>query len=291
MLQPHLRRGKYAENRRYIKLPPAAIAPALIRHVDPFATMYRRGTTVFFLIVLLVLTPCFLPEKLNSNVLTKLRRIKEPPSAPLECTSLQISHILLSPTFLLHLGWIIGFSLLSLLVILVTITQFAFCLCSFIVFLATQESLPKPRLDFIKLCMFVPFWLYSLLAVCNFVVLFIITICTTLLSRKAMKDEDMWTVFVRSCHGEILTIGDITASSSILRLYSIVSAKSGIPSSKMCLMRGPRKLKFCATLGVSGLENECTIDLHVPGYGGGKGNTFTLIPFCYKNVLFSYRKW
>ena len=45
-----------------------------------------------------------------------------------------------------------------------------------------------------------------------------------------MKDEDMWTVFVRSCHGEIVTIGDITASSSILRLYSIVSAKSGIPS-------------------------------------------------------------
>ena len=106
-----------------------------------------------------------------------------------------------------------------------------------------------------------------------------------------MKDEEMWTVFVRSCHGEILTIGDITASSNILRLYSIVSAKSGIPSSKMCLMRGPRKLKFCATLGVSGLENECTIDLHVPGYEGGKGNTFTLIPFCYKNVFFSYRKW
>ena len=37
------------------------------------------------------------------------------------------------------------------------------------------------------------------------------------------------------------------------------------------VMRGPRKLKSCATLGVSGLENECTIDLHVPGYGGGKG--------------------
>ena len=56
-----------------------------------------------------------------------------------------------------------------------------------------------------------------------------------------MKDEDMWIVFVWSCRGEILPIGDITASSSILRLYSIVSAKSGIPSSKMCLMRGPRK--------------------------------------------------
>ena len=104
---------------------------------------------------------------------------------------------------------------------------------------------------------------------CNFVTLFIIT--TTLLSRKAMKDKYIWTVFVRSCHGEILTIGDITASSSVLQLYSIGSAKSGIPSSKMCLMRGPRKLKSCATLGVSGLENECTIDLHVPGYGGGKG--------------------
>ena len=57
--------------------------------------MYRRGTTVFFLIVLLVLTPSFLPERSNSNVLTKLRPIKEPPSAPLECTSLKISHILL----------------------------------------------------------------------------------------------------------------------------------------------------------------------------------------------------
>ena len=85
-----------------------------------------------------------------------------------------------------------------------------------------------------------------------------------------MKDEDMWTVFVRSCHGEILTIGDITASSSVLRLYSIVSANSGILSSKMCLMRDPRKLKSCATLSVSGLENECTIDLRIPGYGGGR---------------------
>ena len=106
---------------RYIKLTPAAIAPALTRHVDPFvhvATMYRfetmdniyGGTTVFFLIVLLVLTPSFLPGRSNSNVLTQLRPIKELPSAPLECTSLQIPHILLSPTFLLHLGWIIGFS-------------------------------------------------------------------------------------------------------------------------------------------------------------------------------------
>ena len=125
------------------------------------ATMYRRGTTVFFLIVLLVLTPSFLPERLNSNVLTKLRPIKEPPSAPLECTSLKISHILLSPTFLLHLGWIIGFSLLSLLAILVAISQIAFCICSFIVFVATQESIPKPRLDFI-LCMFVPYLAISL---------------------------------------------------------------------------------------------------------------------------------
>ena len=177
MLQPHLRRGKYAETPAIYQVTTCSNSTCTnYRHVDPFATMYCRGTTVFFLIVLLVLTPCFLPETLNSNVLTKLRPIKEPPSAPLECTSLQISHILLSPTFLLHLGWIIGFSLLSLLVILVAITQFAFCLCSFIVFLATQESLPKPRLDFIKLCMFVPFWLYSLLAFCNFVVLFIITI-------------------------------------------------------------------------------------------------------------------
>ena len=92
------------------------------------ATMYSRGTTVFFLIVLLVLTPSFLPERSNSNVLTKLRPIKEPPSAPLECTSLKISHILLSPTFLLHLGWIIGFSSLSLLAILVAISQIAFCI-------------------------------------------------------------------------------------------------------------------------------------------------------------------
>ena len=122
MLQPHLRRGKYAETPAIYQVTTCGNSTALIRHVDPFATMYRRGTTVFFLIVLLVLTPCFLPEKLDSNALTKLRPIKEPPSALLECTSLQISHILLSPTFLLHLGWIIGFSLLSLLVILVAIT-------------------------------------------------------------------------------------------------------------------------------------------------------------------------
>ena len=64
-----------------------------------------------------------------------------------------------------------------------------------------------------------------------------------------MKDEDMWTVFVRSCHGEILTIGDITASSSILRLYSIVSAKSGIPSSKIVSNERPKEVKILCCTG------------------------------------------
>ena len=35
-----------------------------------------------------------------------------------------------------------------------------------------------------------------------------------------MKDEDMWTVFVRSCHGEIVTIGDIY--NSLFKYTSIV---------------------------------------------------------------------
>ena len=64
-----------------------------------------------------------------------------------------------------------------------------------------------------------------------------------------MKDEDTWTVFVRSCHGEILTIGDITASSCILRFYSIVSAKRN-SQFKNVTNEMPKEVKNLCYIGV-----------------------------------------
>ena len=71
----------------------------------------------------------------------------------------------------------------------------------------------------------------------------------TTFSRKFEEKTDIWTVFVRGTHGEILTLSDMKAS------YSL-SAKTGIPHTRMRLMRGTMMLKPCATLAASGLENE-----------------------------------
>ena len=89
--------------------------------------------------------------------------------------------------------------------------------------------------------------------------------------RNTKKKKDNWIVFVHGIHGELITLSDINASSRGSTLYSILSARTGIPDTKMCLMRCTKLLKRSATLGASGLENECTIELHIPSCGGGKG--------------------
>ena len=93
----------------------------------------------------------------------------------------------------------------------------------------------------------------------------------TTFSRKFEEKTDIWTVFVRGTHGEILTLSDMKASSRGSKVHYSLSAKTGIPHTRMRLMRGTMMLKPCATLAASGLENECTIDLHIPGCGGGRG--------------------
>ena len=63
----------------------------------------------------------------------------------------------------------------------------------------------------------------------------------------------------------------MNASSRGSKVHYSLSAKTGIPHTRMRLMRGTMMLKPCATLAASGLENECTIDLHIPGCGRGRG--------------------
>ena len=68
--------------------------------------------------MLLTFAPPFLSGSSNPNVLKGLRPpvpAKVPPTLPPEYTqsSQQISHLLLSQTFLLHLGWIVGLVMLS----------------------------------------------------------------------------------------------------------------------------------------------------------------------------------
>ena len=88
-----------------------------------------------------------------------------------------------------------------------------------------------------------------------------------------------WTVFVHGIHGELITLSDIKASSRGSTLYSILSARTVILDTKMCLMRCTTMLKRSATLDASGLENECTIELQIPGCGGGKSMLICAVQF------------
>ena len=51
----------------------------------------------------------------------------------------------------------------------------------------------------------------------------------TTFSRKFEEKTDIWTVFVRGTHGEILTFSDMKASSRGSKVYYSLSAKTGIP--------------------------------------------------------------
>ena len=100
-------------------------------------TMARRRTRLVLFLLFLVVFPPFLRS-------TGTALIREPPSLPPEYTesSQKTSHMLLSPTFLIHLGWIIGLTLLSIVAILDVLMKLVFWGCSMAVYFITPETLP-----------------------------------------------------------------------------------------------------------------------------------------------------
>ena len=96
--------------------------------------------------MLLAFTPPFLSESSNPNALKGLQPLvpaKVPPTHPPEYTqcSQQISHLLLSQTFLLHLGWIVGLAMLSTVALVDVLMKIVFMGCRSVVCHMTPESL------------------------------------------------------------------------------------------------------------------------------------------------------
>ena len=54
----------------------------------------------------------------------------------------------------------------------------------------------------------------------------------TIHNSQFEERTDIWTVFVRGTHGEILTLSDMKASSRGSKVYYSLSAKTGIPHTR-----------------------------------------------------------
>ena len=71
------------------------------------------------------------------------------------------------------------------------------------------------------------------------------------------------------CAQQAWITADCTKFSRCSKMYSVLTARTGIPAKRMCLKKHLKLLKQYATLASCGLGNCCVIDLHTPGYGGG----------------------
>ena len=75
-------------------------------------------------------------------------------------------------------------------------------------------------------------------------------------------------VFIRGTSGEVFPLYNLSTTD---QLFSIIEARTGVPSSVIQLFCGRKALKPNQSLKSTGVEDGCMIEISVRGAGGGKG--------------------
>lgn len=220
-------------------------------------SMARRRTTAFILLLLLLsLSSPFLFN--GHNLAFRLQvspngLVNLPPPLLYSNEANHVQQLFFSPTFPLHLLWITVLFSLFLVCIADLLLKVVYVCCTFGVASITKH---RAHTRFVLQLSKGNIWF-----------------AITFLFIFSRKTDLKWTVFVQSIHSEVISISGITAKSKVSTIYSMVSARIGIPGEKIRIMRGRKLLQPYNSLHESDVENRSTLNLHIPIYGGGKGNS------------------
>ena len=203
----------------------------------------RKATRILLLLFLISTSPS--PPLSRSLETTELRVPAADPcyERSYECKQReQLTSMLLTPAFMVHLVLMAGLAILFTLLLLDLVLKMVYVSCSGVVKLMTPCSLPAAQRVTIS-------EKSSLLA----------NACPTeyklIHSFRIMNGAkaDTITVFVRGNHGELHLLTNLSWSSNTNEIFSQMNARTGVPCSVMRLLLGQKAIEPNQTLKKSGI--------------------------------------